>query len=234
MALPAAEAGSALYHQDKFGEALKILRPAAAYTAKVSLYHDLASSLYFEDGDIWQQLLYYVQAYRFDDGEFAVALVRGRAMYMTQQFDWAEKSLLQAIALKPDDTTVNYFLGANYVYLKRYEKAEQYLLKGLTDPDNHGDALYQMATAQAALHRWDQAERYAAQLNREFPEFSAGWLQMAQIKDAMQRPAEVPALLERYLQLADPATPFNIEWMAFAKSYLLNVKARGKAGAGAR
>jgi len=126
----------------------------------------------------------------------------GVIYYQGRRYPQALAELTESVAIDPDRTDAQYFLGLTLLKLNRAAEAAVPLEKVVAVKPRHGgDAIMRLAEAKLGAGDLAEAERYALEAAHGAPTDAEARYVLAVALDANGKPDEVPRLLNEAIQL---------------------------------
>lgn len=212
MPWPTVDAGNTLWRNDKYAEAIALLKPVMLQTSASKPFKDVGWSMLETKADDWETLQVLLQAARFEDKDDPAYVVRslGRLLLLrAQQPAWATRYLKRAIEIAPDDAYAHYLLAASYLNSGRYPQAEpEYrIAMAGTDKILHRDASHELVLTLLGGDQRAKARHEVEILNRDFPEYAQGWLDRATVLSRTGSNDGVLDALRQFVKVADRKDP---------------------------
>ena len=139
------------------------------YPAKSNL-----ALLYYNQGKLNEAETLYLDLINnhkeYTDGYYQLGLLYAEQKRYKEAAEYLEKAAVQSNA----NDRIYYNLGLIYQYLNDDKNAEASLLKGNTKLQNDFDMLFALADFYAKRNRFEEAKRYALELENKFPSKPAG------------------------------------------------------------
>lgn len=224
---PLADRGDRLYGTDQEEEAIKVLLPILPYTTNHEAYENTAESMTVlnKQEDRWHELMYYLEAGRFETGKYHVNRKLGRLLLLhAKRPVWAMKYLKLAVKLGPDDAYSHYLLAASYLNSGNYKDAEMHYLISMKTPKYRQDSLLELSSAYMRSKQVQKAFEQIQILNKEYPAFAEGWLYTGAILSDLNKPGADEAY-RKFLKTADRSDPRMREQAEELERYLKDARA---------
>lgn len=210
IAAPAVDVADVLRDDDRYTEAIEVLRPVALRTTSPGAQEDLADSMLQVGGDPWMTLVHLLEAARFRQGRPYIVRTLGRSLlWHAEDPAWALRYLEQANRLDPDDAYVHYLMASAYRWLGRVADAERHYRVAVEDDEVENlrrDSLHELIATLGESEQFEEALVEVEILNREFPEFAIGWRDRFLVLGPMGMDGGLEAA-EKYVELADRRDP---------------------------
>jgi len=126
----------------------------------------------------------------------------GVLYFQSRRYEKALAELTESVAIDPDRTDAQYFLGLTLLKLNRPAEAIEPLERVVAVKPRHGgDAIVRLAEARLAVGDLAEAERLALEAAHGAPTDAESRYVLAVALDAVGKPDEVPRLLNEAIQL---------------------------------
>ncbi len=126
----------------------------------------------------------------------------GVLYYQGRKYEQALTELSESVAIDPDRTDAQYFLGLTLLRLNRAAEAVEPLARVVAAKPRHGgDAIVRLVEAKLAVGEVAEAEQLALQAAHGAPTDAESRYVLALALDANGKPEEVPRLLNEAIQL---------------------------------
>jgi len=142
-----------------------------------SLFYPAKSNLallYYNQGKLNEAENLYLDLIKnhkeYTDGYYQLGLLYAEQKRYKEAAEYLEKAAIQTEA----NNRIYYNLGLLYQYLNEDKKAEASLLKGNSNSPNDFDMLFALADFYVKRNRFEEAKKYALELENKFPSNPAG------------------------------------------------------------
>lgn len=210
MAAPVIDAADILMDNDRYAQAIEVLRPVALRTTSPDAHEDLADSMLEAGQDPWMTLVHLLEAARYRQGRPYIVRTLGRSLlWHAEDPVWALRYLEQANRADPDDAYIHYLMASAYRWTGRIPDAERHYRVAVEDDEVENlrrDSLHELIATLGESKQFEKALVEVDILNREFPGFAIGWRDRFLVLGHLRMDGGLEAA-EKYVELADRSDP---------------------------
>ena len=197
-----AEQAWALAQEEKYKETAELLKPFAAESTAAGVHGWLGWSMAYAQLDGWSELVYLLQAVRFNDNADNYGEI-GRVLQNKGELEWALSMYERALRLDPDEPLARVRVARVQFWLKRWPQAEQAYRSVVDDAQYRKEALTSLAVALRAMGQYDKVLAETSLLTKEFPDHAWGWMHQAQALSRLGQEKGATDAIRQFVKTAD-------------------------------
>lgn len=174
--------------------------------------------------EVWRGLALLLQEARFKYG--SAGANRNIAFYLVRtEPEWALQYIARSYQQEPDDSELQYVLGAALYNTHRYAEAQKHYNEAIKDPAYRQASLRESSTMWlygAGLERKAAATKarpFVDRLLREYPKDGRGWIYRLNIKGALESRLDLGDV-KKFLAVADRGDPVQAQSIGYYEDLL--------------
>lgn len=161
----AAEQAWALARERKHKEIFGLLTPFAAESTAATIHRQLGWAMAYGQIDPWTELVYMLQAVRFNDDASDYGEI-GRILEDMGESEWASRMFEREVRFDPQNPEARIRLARSLFWLKRFEQAEPAYRATMNMPEHRRESLNALAAMQFQMGRYDKVLADASVLTK--------------------------------------------------------------------